>query len=257
MGFFSACTLSFMSKYLHHSCGPKPMTRVDINDNNQYSNNLTSMTTTMKKTTNLPTHPEIQSILSKHKNIVSTPHDIPSSHGVHDHSIPLVLGSLPPNVHPYHHPFSQKNEIDKIVHESLDVGFMCHSTNPYSSLVFMVLKKEGTQSMCPKFCDLNKLTIKDKFLIPIIDYLLDELSCSQYFTKLDLCFGYHQICMKEFDIFNMTFQTHESHYEFLVMPFGLCNAPSMFQSLMNHVFNHFLCYFFLVFFDDILFYSQT
>jgi hypothetical protein len=194
-------------------------------------------------------HPNFQAILSKHQVVFS--------HGVHDQSIPLILGSLPPNVLPYRHPFVQKNEIEKIVQELLQEGVIHPSTIPYYSPMVMVLKKEGTWCMCPNFCALNKLTIKDKFPIPIIDDLLDEMSGAQYFTKHDVHSGYHQIRMQEVDIPKTAFGIHEGHYEFLVMPSSLCNAPSTFQSLMNHVFHPFLHNFVLVFIDDILIYSKT
>jgi hypothetical protein len=200
---------------------------------------------------------DLQSILSKHQLVFSTPQRIPSSHGIHDHSIPLIRGSLPPNIRPYHHHFSQKYEIKKMVQELLNTCVIRPSTSPYSSHVVMVLKKESSWRMFPDFRALNKLTIKEKFPIPIIDDLLDELSGAQFFTKLDLCFGYHHIYMKEADIPKIAFITHEGHYEFLVMPFGLCNAPSTFQSLMNHVFHPFPSHFVLVFFDDMLIYNKT
>jgi hypothetical protein len=200
---------------------------------------------------------DLQAILSKHQFAFSTPQGLPPSRGVHDHSIPLVPRRLPPNIHLYRHPFSQKNEIEKMVQELLNAGAIHPSTSPYSSLVVMVLKKQDSWKMLPNFRALKKLTIKDKFPIPIIDDLLDELSGTQFFTKLDLRSGYDQIHMKEVDIPKSSFRTHEGHYEFLVMPFGLCNAPSTFQSLMNRVFHPFLHHFVLVFFDDILIYRKT
>jgi hypothetical protein len=119
--------------------------------------------------------PSLQIILDKFPKVFEVPTNLPPSRGEHDHITPLLLGSQPPNVRPYRYPFSKKNEIEKMVQELLEARVIHPSTSPYSSPVVMVLKKEGSWFMCPNFCSLNKMTIKDKLPILFIDDLLDEL----------------------------------------------------------------------------------
>ena len=136
-------------------------------------------------------------------------------------------------------------------------GVIQPSNSPYASLVILVRKKDGGWRMCVDYRYLNALIVKNKYPLQVIDELLDELAGAQYFTKLDLRSGYHQIRLAEGEKFKTAFKTHNGHWEFKVIPFGLTNAPATFQSAMNVIFAHLLQKGVLIFMDDILVYTPT
>jgi hypothetical protein len=139
----------------------------------------------------------------------------------------------------------------------LDQGVIRPNSSPYDSLIVMVSKKDGTWQMCVDYRDLNKITVKNRYPLPRIDDLLDQLKNVVYFTTLDLHSGYHQIRVAENDAWKTAFKTKQGLFEWLVMPFGICNAPTTFMRVMNDVFMPFLADFVIVYLDDILIFSGT
>ncbi|GKV33977.1 hypothetical protein SLEP1_g42408 [Rubroshorea leprosula] len=164
----------------------------------------------------------VQMLLEGYSDVFSELDALPPARTL-DHQITLKARTEPISIRPYRYPVVQKDVMEKLVKEMLESGFIRSSTSPFSSPVVLVKKKDGTWRMCVDYRELNKATIR----------------------------------MKESNIHKTAFRTHQGHYEFLVMPFGLINAPSTFQSVMNDAFRQFLRKFVLVFFDDILVYSRT
>lgn len=199
----------------------------------------------------------LQKLLSSFSDIFEEPSSLPPYREGFNHKIPLEAGENNVILRPYRYSALQKDSLDKMIREMLDQGIIQYSSSPYASPIVLVKKKYGSWRLCVDYRGLNKQTIKDKYLIPLLEDLLYELGGSKYFSKLDLRAGFHQLRMAPEDVHKTAFKTHSGHYKFLVMPSGLTNAPCTFQGLMNHVFGPILRKFLLVFFDDILIYSKT
>ncbi|GJW87952.1 putative reverse transcriptase domain-containing protein [Tanacetum coccineum] len=171
--------------------------------------------------------------------------------------IDLVPGAAPVARAPYRLAPSEMKELSEQLKELSDKGFIRPSSSPWGAPVLFVKKKDGSFRMCIDYRELNKLTVKNRYPLPRIDDLFDQLQGSSVYSKIDLRSGYHQLRVREEDIPKTAFRTRYGHYEFQVMPFGLTNAPAVFMDLMNRVCKPYLDKFVIVFIDDILIYSKN
>jgi hypothetical protein len=178
---------------------------------------------------------ELVKIISNYDELFQEPTGLPPKREV-EHEIHLHQDVPLPNIGMYRSSVIENAEIKKQVQELLDKGIIRPSSYTCGSPIVLVPKKDGTWRMCIDFQALNKITVKKRYLLPRIDDLLDQLRNVVYFTKLYLRSGYHQIRIAESDVWKTAFKTKQGLFEWLVMPFGLCNAPATFMRVIKDVF---------------------
>ena len=174
-----------------------------------------------------------------------------------DFPIDLVPGTTPISLPPYRMAPAELKELKTQLQELVDRGFIRPSISPWGVPVLFVKKKDDTWRLYIYYRQLNKVTIHNRYPLPRIDDLFDQLQGAKVFSKIDLRSGYRQLRIRESEIPKTAFRTRYGHYEFLVMSFGLTNAPTAFMDLMNRVFHPYLDRFVIVFIDDILVYSRS
>ena len=195
------------------------------------------------------------SLVSKFPDVFQSPQGVPPDRS-DPFTIELEPGTAPLSKSLYRMAPAEMAELKKQLEELLDKGFIRPSSSPWGAPVLFVKKKDGSMRLCIDYRGLNRVTVKNKYPLPRIDELLDQLKGAKWFSKIDLASGYHQIPLEPNDIRKTAFRTRYGHYEFVVMPFGLTNAPAAFMKMMNSVFRDFLDEFVIIFIDDILIYSK-
>jgi hypothetical protein len=200
---------------------------------------------------------EDHSILKEYKCVF--PEEVPGLPPIRDieFSIELVPGAVPMSRTPYRMSTPYLVELKLQLKEMWDKDYIRTSVYSWGELTLFVKTKGGTLRLCIDYIKLNKMTINNKYPFPRIDDLFDQLKGAIIFSNIDLRSGYHQVQIKDEHIHKTTFRTRYGHYEFVVVPFGLTNAPTTFMCLMNNVLRNFLDRVLLVFIDDIIIYSKN
>ncbi|XP_019082522.1 PREDICTED: uncharacterized protein LOC109125385 [Camelina sativa] len=175
----------------------------------------------------------------------------------HPFTINLEPEAAPIAKAPYRMAPAELAELKTQLEDLLEKGFIRPSSSPWGAPMLFVKKKDGSMRLCIDYRGINNITIKEKYPLPRIDDLLDQLRAASWFSKIGLASGYHQISIVEQDVMKTAFQTRYGQYEFMVMPFGLTNAPTSFMRLMNEIFHDYLARFVIIFIDGILIYSQS
>ncbi|XP_024963668.1 uncharacterized protein LOC112503930 [Cynara cardunculus var. scolymus] len=172
-------------------------------------------------------------------------------------TIDLVLGAAPISKAPYRMAPTKMKGLKEQLEDLSNRGFIRPSVSPWGAPVLFIKKKDGSMRLCIDYRELNRVTVLNKYPLPRIDDLFDQLQGAKYFSKIDLRSGYHQLQIRDQDIPKTTFRTRYGHYKFIIMPFGLTNASAVFMDLMNRAFKDYLDDFAIVFIDDILIYSKS
>ena len=200
---------------------------------------------------------DITKILDKYEDVFppELPKGLPPSRIKGDFRIELKEGSIPVKKGLYRMSHFELVEVKTQITKLLEQGFIRPSTSPWGSPVLFVSKKDGGLRFCVDYRALNRLTVKNSYPLPRIDGLLDQVGTAQYFSVIDLRSGYHQMRIAEDDVPKTAFRTRYGHFEFLVVPFGLTNAPASFMSIVNKIFHDYSDRFVMAYLDDILIYS--
>ena len=205
-----------------------------------------------------PRDPRLKKLLQDYKDVFpeKLPVQLPPERAI-DHKIETIPGAEPPSRPPYRMAPIQLQELDRQLKELLQQGLIQPSVSPYGAPVLFVRKKDGSSRLCVDYRALNQITVKNRYALPRIDDLMDQLQGARYFSKIDLRSGYHQVPIAPDDVPKTAFRTRYGHYEFRVLPFGLTNAPATFMRLIHDVLRPYLDQFVVAYLDDILIYSKT